>query len=181
MDNYNLINFCDRWLNNHERYDLNNLDHCFDKFFRLYVVYNALYVEVKKQLTRTGGDEISATHYVVEYLKAKYLWSQLTGDINSNDAIEKLKQIIMEKKFYISFNMDLGIYSEDNDILLLGKLESRSSQDKADAILNIIYQIRCNMFHGRKDYTNTQIEILKPLIVILQKVIDILYKKIKQH
>jgi hypothetical protein len=181
MDNYNLIKFCDRWLNNHEQYDLNNLDHCFDKFFRLYVVYNALYVEAKNQLKYKGGDQISATHYVVEYLGAGNLLNKLINDINSNDAIEKMKQIIGEKKFYISFDMVSEKYSRTADINLLKKLESTSPQDKAKAILEIIYHTRCNMFHGRKDYVPAQIETLKPLIVILEKVINILYKKIKQH
>jgi hypothetical protein len=46
--------FCNRWLEKAKEYDETELSQLFDKFFTLYVVYNALYVLEFGQLKLNG-------------------------------------------------------------------------------------------------------------------------------
>jgi hypothetical protein len=60
----------------------------------------------------------------------------------------------------------------------LQALSSSNAHHRAEAILKIIYQVRCNMFHGRKSVEPIQKQLLLPLIVLLEKIIEKLYQKL---
>ena len=59
-------------------------------------------------------------------------------------------------------------------------LNSSSADERARAILQIIYQVRCNMFHGRKSVNPVQKQLLIPLTVLLEKIIGKLYQTLEE-
>ena len=57
-------------------------------------------------------------------------------------------------------------------------LASNDSQIWANALLQILYQIRCNTFHGRKSFQTQQKRILVPSIKALETLNDMLMDRI---
>jgi hypothetical protein len=47
------------------------------------------------------------------------------------------------------------------------------------AITDILYSIRCNTFHGQKGYNDNQIELLQPVCILLEKIIELLFLKLR--
>ena len=60
------------------------------------------------------------------------------------------------------------------DAHLLKKMESRSQNRRAQAGLEVLYAIRCNMFHGHKGFDLVQMGLLRPALVLLEGTIDLL-------
>jgi len=156
----------------------------FDKFFTLFVIYNALYVEATILLKRRDNhqtdeyfDSIAATDFVVKYLYARNLYPGLEKKCHSE--IETVKEILEKRMFAIILDQLTGEPCFEKDKKLLADLKDGSDQ-KCNAILLIIYNVRCNMFHGRKSFESDQLMILTPVIKILETVIEILYKKVSK-
>jgi hypothetical protein len=187
--------FCDRWLQKAEDYDTIDLNQCFDKFFTLYVVYNALYVETAALLHRKAKkegrdeykledgrfpDESAATKYVLDFLKSRSLMDAFESDEKTKHALTELISVIQIGQFNIQLDPVWGRPQRVKDRELLTSLKSNNTDEKARAILKIIYAIRCNMFHGRKGLHPVQKELLTPLINILEKVINLLRRRLER-
>jgi hypothetical protein len=69
-----------------------------------------------------------------------------------------------------------GVRMPDADHDLLAGLESRSRNRRAHAVLEVLYAIRCNMFHGHKGFEPIQLELLRPAVLLLQSTINVLYR-----
>lgn len=194
--NLEFINFCDRWLQKAQDYNTSSLNDCFDKFFTLYVVYNALYVETAALLHRKAeaegreefkleGDNFpdlnAATKYVLDFLKSRSLMDALEADESVKNALHELISVVEVGHFNIQLDPVWGVPQRDKDNELLASLKSNNTDAKARSILKIIYEIRCNMFHGRKGLDKVQSELLIPLIVILEKVINLLYRRLRSE
>jgi hypothetical protein len=54
-------------------------------------------------------------------------------------------------------------------------LESHSRDRRAKAVLEALYAIRCNMFHGQKEFDVAQVALLRPAICVLEGTIHVLY------
>jgi len=63
----------------------------------------------------------------------------------------------------------------------LAALESRGSNRRAKAVLEALYAIRCNMFHGQKGFQPIQLELLQPAIAVLETTADALYRALEQN
>ena len=182
------------WNRKAEEYGTQELRQCFDKFFTLFVIYNRLYAEATFLLARRGiiilgrrsssgrrntfPDSLAAKNYVRQYLGSENLMSQLESDTQSNEAINTIIYLIETEQFYIRLDMVSGSRQRQEDLRLLDSLRSTDKAVKARAILDFIYSIRCNMFHGHKGFDEIQVEILRPAIIILQKIVRLLYEKL---
>lgn len=188
------------WNRKAEEYGTQELRQCFDKFFTLFVIYNRLYAEATFLLTRRGiiilgrrsssgrsvlpgrrntfPDSLAAKNYVRQYLGSENLMSQLESDTQSNEAINTIIYLIETEQFYIKLDMVSGSRQRQEDLRLLDSLRSTDKAVKVRAILDFIYSIRCNMFHGHKGFNEIQVEILRPAIIILQKIVRLLYEKL---
>jgi len=184
--------FCDfytNWMDKADQYNFNTLTGCFDKYFTLFVVYNRLYAEATFRLARQNRinlanrtsfpDSQAARSYVVQYIGSNQLISELEHDRDVNNAIEEIKNLIRDERFYIKLNMVSGNRQRDKDLDLLRRLNSRSQNRKAEAILETLYCIRCNMFHGHKGFSEIQSDLLRPAIIILRKMCEILFSKLE--
>ena len=197
-----LEQFYKRWLDKADTYEGSILTHHFDRFTSLYVLYNSLYMVISELRIQNLGipkdsenssdnnceeqcDELqvprfndykAATSYVVEYLKADLL---IDGLFNKDDRAQKCLSEICEL-LKVKFNIILkwGKAQPTKDAILLRHLNSDSNNAKAVAILSLFYYIRCNLFHGHKDFEEVQRKLLIPVNELLRKTVEITYKKL---
>jgi len=188
-----LNRFYTRWLQKAEEYHSQNLQDCFDKFFTLYVAYNRLYFELaisyvkRKGEARNGekakyiSDSKSAKDYIITFIGAGTLLRSITSDALCVNALSSIINLLKQRVFAIKLDQFTRERSVEADSKLIEKLESNSAYNKTYAILDIIYSIRCNMFHGQKGYENVQTKILVPVITLLEKVMKLLYDKMDRE
>ncbi len=189
---------CERWRKKAKNYKKEELHQLFDKFFSLYVVYNALYVEnfaylIRKAIAEESGeyqnkfegdtfpDDKAATKYVIALLTSRGLLQSLEAYEPTREAINQIKMLIGKDnnfRFRICVHPVSGEHLPNEDDELSQSLNSHNSDHKAKAILKLIYRTRCNMFHGRKGFEPVQRELLVPLSIILEKIVDQLYRKL---
>lgn len=188
---------CQRWREKAKQYDSEDIHQLFDKFFSLYVAYNALYAETAAYLHRKAikdgkegyklddenfPDKQAATKYVLDLLTSRGLVQSLEHTEATKEAIAQLKKLFSEEShfhFWICLDPVFGEHQKDKDKELIRMLNSSSADELARAILQLIYQVRCNMFHGRKSVSKVQKELLIPLVTILDKIVDKLYRKLE--
>lgn len=187
MISWELQEFCERWLQKAREYNGQNVRDCFDKFFTLFVAYNRLYAELTYFLARKGrvrlqGNSIpdgrAAKQFVHQYLGTNYVWSSLQNDRACIEAIETIDDLVDHQVFAIKLDRLRGEPRRQEDLRLLNALRSDKQYRKVEAILDIIYSIRCNMFHGHKDFHEVQTQILIPVTILLEKITILLYEKL---
>jgi len=177
------------WIGKVEEYGTKDLRQCFDKFFTLYVVYNRLYGEMTFLLVRSGEikfrkkrwsfpDSKAAKFYVRKYLGGSNIVNQLEEDLDTREALSAIIRLIGKGIFNIKLDVMTGNRQKEADKELFNALRSTHEDTKALAILDCIYSIRCNMFHGHKGFHEIQVEILEPTIILLQKIVTLLYQKL---
>ncbi|MCB9420379.1 MAG: hypothetical protein H6667_11260 [Ardenticatenaceae bacterium] len=195
-------NFCDRWLEKAQNYGEypRNIGDVFDKFFTLFVVYNALYVKLssiieyrREQVRNTTNridnparlirrplvDSRAATEYVAQYLRSRFILDSLQNDASKRDALYQLIEIAPE--FYIQIDRLTGRPDTERDSRLFQDLTSHNSSRQVSAILRVVYNIRNNLFHGRKEFDLAQERLLLPVTIILEKIVELLYEKLKKE
>ena len=182
--NPELSRFVSNWLAKADAIQLKSLEDYFDKFFTLYVVYNRLYAEVTFDLDRRRQINISnkksfpdreaATNYVLKVVGSTKLITSVTGDSDCAQALREIEQLIEGGKFSIKLNIITGCRQPDEDQNLLSRLRSSTNKSaRAQAILDLVYSVRCNTFHGHKGFDEIQTQILGPVIVLLKKIIEL--------
>jgi hypothetical protein len=183
-----LKEFNSRWMAKARSYDEQDLGQSFDKFFTLYVVFNSLYAEATRCLAERGcvkvekrdhfPDPEAAQEYVVQYLGARYLLRELDNNSDTRAALESIKEKVCGGTFLFKLKMPTGEAQPDEDKDLCNRLISTNNNAQASAILETLYSVRCNMFHGRKGFDPIQQDLLTPLNTILERIIEILYDRL---
>jgi hypothetical protein len=158
--------FIQRWKNKGKCYALNCLEHYFDRFFTAFVLYNFLYEEIcsncKLELDK---DCEKATKAAKKFLGASAIFADATICQNA----KKIQTLIRSKTFYIR-----------NDVWdgeRIKKLDSADPEQWVIGLLEIVYRIRCNTFHGQKSFDDGQREILGPCIAVVERLNDMLIEK----
>ncbi len=198
--------FCNRWLKKADSQGERKLNDIFDEFLALYIVYNALYSQLTTNLNdslKTNNkdlikdDKSRATKLIPEYLNHKQLAKRLTED---NDVLEAIKKILRcldntkaeENFFVICFlrGKPRNFITTEPDIetqnILVEKAENivknveGNEKESTEKLLEIIYQIRCNMFHGQKSFSERQRYLLEPTIVVIRKVIGLTLEELEK-
>ncbi len=156
--------------------DLNSI---YDRYMTLYVIYNNLYNHVPEALIRRGiaipdqiHDNKKATEYVIKYLGAKEILDNIHANGNDGD-VRAIINLINDEVFYIKLNH--GERQRNEDLRILKNLKSGNDVTKANALLQVCYYVRCNIFHGSKDFQEYQRLLIEPLINIIRTVIAQLY------
>ena len=192
--------FYHNWINKAKEYGTNEVRECFDKFFTLFVIYNRLYAEVTFTLVRAGRiprlkndiihprrprrnfpDRMAATQYLQQYLGSHNIINKLDNNIDTTDALNTIYSLLGNRLFYVKLDALTGKRQKSQDEILLGNLRSINSSIRAGAVLDLVYSIRCNMFHGHKGFQRVQIELLQPVIIILEKLIELIYQKLSNE
>jgi hypothetical protein len=162
--------------------DNDQLKELYDKFTTLFTIFNRYYNEAfyqfkeDKKLTKSRySDFEKATTIVQEFLSV----DSLINSFNKNQKeIDDLCMLIENKIFHI--NLADGEPSEETDMQLLENLKSLTPEVKCKAVLSAIYNVRCNIVHGYKDFQEYQRLIVEPLIKLLESVIELLKKKFEE-
>jgi hypothetical protein len=183
--------FVTDWLTKADQIQLSSLATYFDKFFTLYVVYNRLYAEATFSLSRNRQINIShstsfpdkkaATSYVLRLIGSANLVTAMTNNPECTAAIHQIEALIERNQFSIKLHMVTGERQRDKDEDLLRRLRHTAQNTKAEAILELIYSIRCNTFHGHKGFEEVQVQILAPVIVLLRAVIELIREHLANH
>ncbi len=212
MPNFSEINFkkvqffYTRWTQKAEAYDstlsneyptynheTNNLyeNTIFDKFFTLFVCYNALYntaSEILEEVNKRDGyqatskrDGDQATSGVIAFLEKKgiMLLSKLPEAV-IDDFIYKLNFFYIHR--YSNNPNKHGKTSVDLDDELREKARKKGDEkNRTHAVLEMLYLIRCNMFHGQKMISFKQVDMLKCAACIITDLNKVLYETIMAH
>jgi len=160
----NAIESVKRWVekaNENTGLDLNSQ---IDKFFSFYVAYNIIYSLLSKN---KKWDRCSAVNVVAHYIKNE----TLNTFSENNSTIAEMMQPIKNGKFYIYTKEDTY-----KDTELISNIEKNIN--KEESILNLLYGMRCNMFHGQKELSEDQLLLLTPANKILDDIIQSLISSI---
>lgn len=180
--------FYTRWMEKVNARELEDFGGYFDDYFSLFVAFNRLYAETTFILARkrtlnlarrtSFPDADAAKTYVLKYLGSRHYLEKLENNQAAGPALETLKTLIRDQRFYIKLNMVTGDRQPDKDEELLKHLESRGVHQRAEAVLDLLYSVRCNMFHGHKGFHQLQVDLLRPLCAVLRATNEILYQKL---
>jgi hypothetical protein len=146
--------FISGWLDKADQYSVTSTDDCYDKFFTLFVVFNRLYAEATFDLARRGvitlqankslPDRKGATEYTLEVISIDAF--QALYDARLVHAVGEIANLIDNEHFFIKLSTPDGNRQPVEDQVLLAHLRS-SGKTRALAVLDLIYTIRCNLFH----------------------------------
>ena len=167
----NLIDFYNNWTAKVAGIAGQDLSSIYDKYITSFVIYNNLYNQVPDKLIASGQsvpsrifDNKAATILVVQFLGSVNILTRLTENNNDTD-ISAIVSLIDQETFYIKIKN--GQRQRNEDLKILADLKSSNLDKKATAVLQVIYYVRCNMFHGQKDFQEYQRLLVEPLINIL--------------
>lgn len=188
--------FCVNWRAKADECRGANLESTVDRFFTLFVVYNRLYAEVTFHMARAGQinlanrktfpDAKAATDYVAQFLGSRNIVELLEGDHACDDAIKTIALLLDGDRpgghrFAIKLDMIYGNPQDDVDRELLHNLRSGYANKKAKAVLEFLYAVRCNLFHGHKGFEPVQSEVMQPATVLLARITDILFRRLSEQ
>ena len=178
MDYSNLLLFCERWQEKAKKENPDGeLNECFDHFFTSFVVYNRIY-NFCYFLNPNNVQDDYRDHKCAVDLMVKF--AEESGVIES--ILKKIRTYVVSAADVLSTNQFYiyDIYNNDkkkkkkeqnNEEDLKRKLSLQmspeNSKDIFEKVLELLYKVRCNMFHGEKEYVPKQIDLLRPLNHIL--------------
>ena len=158
----NLQQFIANWNNKADNYKNCEYDlrAIFDEFITRYIIFNVLY-KICADIYGERGDRNSATKVVEKFLsehhcnimpEARFYIGQLTNGISEGQFTIGIPSY-SDKKLLIEL--------QDNDTL---------------ALLKCIYQLRCNLFHGDKEFIWRQSQLLAPATRCLEIINNSIYQ-----
>lgn len=185
--NFKALNkFCTAWLQKAERVDIGPLEGVFDRFFTLWVVFNRLYEEAGRSLAHSGHhlyavfvskrgkkiftpppDRISATKGIVVFVGEDRLKVKIFSNDEATVGLKYIHDSILDGILYLHENYETGKPAPEIDQDLATKAISGS----VESILILLYQARCNLFHGQKSFTESQRDLLNGMSAILVQII----------
>jgi len=166
------VRFCRRWLDKAAQYDDRTLEGAFDKFFSVFVAFNRLYSHVcihSGQVIK--GDRKQATEAFASIVGSDRLLATL-GDSGGSVDLETLGDLIGPGgSFYLISDGTTDQPDVARNRELRQRLQSSSAVTKVKAVLEYLYLVRCNMFHGSKDFDNQQLRIIQPATRCLERIV----------
>lgn len=170
--------------------DEDDLYRCFDRFTSLFVVFNRVYTEAGKLLIRRGTvrphpgrryaplpDRESATSHIVTFYGEDRLREEISADKKCSKAVDTLVQLIRDQRFYLHEDYTTGLPDIQKDLRLANEAGTYSPK----AVLSLIYQARCNLFHGEKDFEERQRVLLDNMSASLEFIVSKVLVKLKEE
>ncbi len=140
----------------------------FDSFIAKYLIYAALVNVIKPHEYRTRKDRAFCTEVM-----ASFILSNTTNDFlliqNLSTPATKLGETIKNYHFYV-------VSSNDENPELETTWKLGSNKEKLISLLQTLYYMRCNIFHGNKEYADEQVLLLNPA----NNCLEIIIKEIQQ-
>ena len=183
MLNQHAHEFVQAWVQKATRHRAKTLSGAYDRFFTLFVAYNALYTQATNQLLnrsvieeRDISERRSATEFVVEITGASRLRAHIRQ--HSQDSVAALLKALEIDGHHVCIGRRTGLPDADKERELIAQIKSHDDRAHALALLTVIYQIRCNMFHGHKVYAHVQIAPLRAAGDLLASVVALLHARL---
>lgn len=166
----------------------------FDRFFALWIVYNRLYVEIafklasdKHPLSRVFGlqgrrrfapspDRMAATKVICAFCGPQ-IGYRLRNSLEISNVIEATLNSVEFGGFYLHENYETG----EPDLHRDRKIISNARKGDVLALLELVYQARCNLFHGQKAYSETQRPLIEGMSSVLVVAIEEALSKLRQR
>ena len=188
------VTFHSNWRAKADGYTDGTLESAFDRFFTLFVIYNRLYAEVAFHLARkhqlklndrtSFPDRDAAINYVAQFIGAATVIELFEANPESAAAIQSVIALlsgpIEGHQFAVKLDMIHGNPQPDADLELLNKFRSHNRGERGLGVLEFLYAVRCNLFHGHKGFEPVQIEIMRPANILLSHIIEILFSHLNK-
>ncbi len=160
--------FMQRWKRKRQFYPLDRLEHYFDRFFTSFVLYNFLYDEICFRFRlKWKSDEGKATKAAKRLLGAHTIFT----DRLIRQSGDRIHDLIKTETFYIRD----GVWDKQK----IKKLAPRDPEQWVKGLLEIVYAIRCNTFHGKKSFDEGQKKILDPCIAVIERLNDMIIERMQ--
>lgn len=176
MDTYAIERFCQRWIDKADAYRSNDLEDLFDRFFTLFVAYNRFYSAAAemhratidpRQAQLLQGDRREATAVMARLIRQ----SRFDDAMNENPAIaaacQSMSKLLKNHRFFLHSVRG----TREPDLARDAKLADGLSKHSLLSALVCLYQIRCNIFHGEKEFAPRQAELLTPASTLLEAIV----------
>ena len=152
--------------------DQNDIAAMIQHFEAVYKVYNRLYNEVSARFGFTNRpDQKGATEHVVKFLLPDKLAGYIDGTEQTREGVGQLKEFIRTHRYHFVLTGPHSIPSDRADDAILKDLESQDDRLRMEALLLLIYKVRCNIFHGQKHRTDFQLPLMRVINPILELVV----------
>lgn len=96
-------------------------------------------------------------------------------------AIPEIAEHLREHRYALKLNPVTGGRRPARDRALAKALESHERDRRARGVLEALYAVRCNMFHGRKAFEALQLPLLRPAISLLESTVETLYNELERN
>lgn len=151
---YYVTTFVHRWNNkiSHMRKRNNESIFVYDKFITEFIIYSSLVNVIKPQEYKHLHDCVYCTKVMAEFLVDRIDGNFISKlEIPANDLIK----IVASNQFKVVSSVNKNPELEKN-------WNSNQIPTQVKALLETLYYLRCNLFHGEKEFSNEQVELLKP-------------------
>ncbi|WP_156965980.1 hypothetical protein [Paraburkholderia bannensis] len=176
MDIYSIEIFCDRWISKADAYRSDNLEDLFDRFFTLFVAYNRLYSASAelyratfdpRQILKFHGDRQEATSVMARLIRQSRFSDAVWENPAIADSCKAISELLLNRQFFLHSVRG----TKEPDYARDARLADGLQRHSVLAVLECLYQIRCNIFHGEKEFVPRQAQLLAPAIVLLESIV----------
>lgn len=150
------------------------MSYVYDRFVYEFIIYSSLVNVIKPMEVKHLYDCAYCTQVMADYIVAHSV-KDITNKLS--EPVECLIKIIEAKHFSV-------VSSRNKDPELKKNWETGSNIQRLTALLETLYYLRCNLFHGQKEYSHEQVNLLKPAgecLCIINKAIVNIYKAYKEE
>ena len=158
----------------------------FEKFFSLFVAFNIMYshAAIRLQEPNTREDKKHATRTFALWVGHERILAKLVNPGTADDLTVLPSLILRDGPFFLFWKPNArGVPERDmsKNRQLCQRLGSNQPVVRAEAILEYLYLVRCNIFHGTKALEASQNEILQPSIRCLEQIVELGMEKLTEE
>lgn len=122
-------------------------------------------------------DRVSATSHILTFYGEARLRDEISADGKCRGAVDNIVRLISEGRFYLHEDYVTDVPDVAEDLRLADEASAYSPQ----AILTLIYQARCNLLHGEKDFDEGQRALLDNMSVALEFIVRKALARLKEE
>src|SRR5437588_7238805 len=145
-----------------------------DKFFTLYVAFDVLVFHATFRAGRDHQFQIAenTSKCFPQWANHDRIWTRLNDGDEATKDLSTLQYLIRDGgEFFLYWKLSqLGDVKpdEEKNRVLYDKLGNQSPAIAVKGVLEYLYKVRCNLFHGSKMLEKPQMQILEPSIRCLK-------------
>ena len=165
--------FVKRWKNKVSKKTKNEKTYVFDIFISQYIIYSSLVNVIKPIQYKTKTDREYCTRQMSDFLLENL--DDVDGFLFSLDSNAKaLAEVIETHRFSV-------LSQNGDDPFLIINWKEDDKRIRILSLLETLYFLRCNLFHGAKEFADNQIALLTPAVKALEiitKEIESIFKRL---